>query len=217
MTEFQQVPIAYGVKLVFSDGTAVNWYRDSRRKTVFAEKNPAGHVFPRSAEKLEQILAVLEGGAPEVTRDDAGRGIGAFDGGADPNPGIGGWGVVLPDGGELSGTEPHTTNNRMELTAAIQLLAATRGPLHAIGDSRYVIEGITRWIHGWRQRDWKTVTGKPVENRDLWEELSRRTQGRRICWERVAGHGGHPLNERCDQLCAEARRKLRRKGQGARA
>jgi ribonuclease HI len=210
--EFQQVPIPYGVKLIFPDGTAVNWYRDSRRQTVYAEKNPMGHSFPRSADRLESILAALEGAPPEMTCDDEGRPIGAFDGGADPNPGVGGWGVVLPDGRELSGAEPHTTNNRMELTAAIQLLAATQGPLHALGDSRYVIEGITRWIHGWRQREWKTVTGKPVENRDLWEELARRAHARRITWERVPGHRGHPLNERCDQLCAKARRSLAGKG-----
>lgn len=209
--DFQQVPIPYGVKLIFPDGTAVNWYRDSRRKTVYAEKNPGGHSFPRSAERLEAILAAMEGAAPERMCDDEGRPIGAFDGGADPNPGVGGWGVVLPDGTELSGAEPHTTNNRMELTAAIQLLAATQGPLRALGDSRYVIEGITRWIHGWRQREWKTVTGKPVENRDLWEELARHARGRRIAWERIAGHRGHPLNERCDQLCAQARRQLGRK------
>jgi ribonuclease HI len=207
MTEFRQIRIPYGVKLIFADGTAVNWYRDSRRRTVYAEKNPQGHVFPRAAERVEEILGALEGRAAPQMQDDDGRPIGAFDGGADPNPGPGSWAVVLPDGRELTGVEPRTTNNRMELTSAIRLLEATRGPLRAIGDSRYVIEGITRWIHGWRQREWKTVTGKPVENRDLWEELARLAQGRRILWERVAGHRGHPLNERCDRLCVEARRK----------
>ena len=209
MADYQQSAIPYGVKLIFPDGSAVNWYRESKRKTVYAEKNPLGHPFPRSAQKVEQILAAMSGAPVGMMTDDEGRPLGAFDGGADPNPGVGGWAAVLPDGRELSGAVPHTTNNRMELTAAIQLLAATSGPLHAIGDSRYVIEGITRWIHAWLQRDWKTVAGKPVENRDLWEELLERARGRRIRWEQVAGHRGHPLNERCDRLCAEARRALR--------
>jgi ribonuclease HI len=115
---------------------------------------------------------------------------------------------VLPDDRELCGGEQRTTNNRMELTAAIRLLEETRGPLRAVGDSRYVIEGITRWIHGWRKRDWRTVTGSAVENRDLWERLAKLTQGREIVWEHVRGHHGHVLNERCDRLCQVGRRRL---------
>ncbi len=209
-SEFVTTPIPYGLKIAFRDGTVVNWYRDSRRRTVYAERNPHGHTFPPSAGSLEEIAAVASGRpAPAAQgspwRDADGRPLGAFDGGADPNPGLGGWGVVLPDGRELWGGEERTTNNRMELTAAIRLLEATRGPLRAIGDSRYVIEGITRWIHGWRKRDWRTVTGSAVENRDLWERLSELARGREIIWEHVRGHSGHPLNERCDQLCRMGR------------
>ena len=202
MTEFQQVPIAYGVKLVFSDGTAVNWYRDSRRKTVFAEKNPAGHVFPRSAEKLEQILAVLEGGAPEVTRDDAGRGIGAFDGGADPNPGIGGWGVVLPDGGELSGTEPHTTNNRMELTALIEAYKALPPDAETtiFSDSEICVKTINEWAAGWEARGWRRKTG-PIKNLELVQELYRLARAHpRVTLRWIRAHDGSRWNEYVDAL-----------------
>jgi len=206
MPRFQEEPLPYGVKLRFEDGTVVNWYRDGKRRTVHAEKNPHGLRFPRSAARLEEILAAFTATteAP-VMEDDDGRPIGAFDGGADPNPGLGGWGVVLPDGRELFGGEPHTTNNRMELTAAIQLLSETRGPLRAIGDSQYVIAGITRWIHAWRRNGWLTKQRTPVGNRDLWERLWTLSRGRELVWERVAGHSGHPLNERCDQLCARGR------------
>lgn len=211
-TDYVTTPIRYGLKVAFQDGTVVNWYRDSRRRTVYAERNPHGHSFPPSAVRLEEIAAVVSGetpaGAPGPPwRDPEGRPVGAFDGGADPNPGPGGWGVVLPDDRELCGGERRTTNNRMELTAAIRLLEATRGPLRAIGDSRYVIEGITRWIHGWRKRNWRTVTGSAVENRDLWDRLAEVAQGREIVWEHVRGHRGHPLNERCDRLCQIGRRR----------
>ena len=213
MARFKGTPIQYGVKLVFADGTVVNWYRDGKRKTVFPEKNPHGHHFPRSAGRIEEILRAVEGASADTGSgphtDETGRPVGAFDGGASPNPGRGGWGVVLPDGSELFGGEPHTTNNRMELTAAIHLLEATAGPLRAIGDSRYVIEGITRWIHRWRLKDWRTVSGAPVENRDLWERLGELAGGRAIVWERVAGHTGHVLNERCDRLCAKGRKQVR--------
>jgi ribonuclease HI len=212
--EYQTTPIQYGMKVSFSDGTVVNWFRDAKRRTVYPERNPHGHAFPPSATRIEQIVAVVRGErAPQVDsapwRDADGRPLGAFDGGASPNPGPGGWGVVLPDDRELSGSEAVTTNNRMELTAAIQLLEATKGPLRAIGDSRYVIEGITHWIHGWRKRGWRTVTGSQVENQDLWERLGHLAEGREIVWEQVRGHSGHPLNERCDRLCAQARRTYR--------
>lgn len=209
MAGFREEAIAYGVKLIFDDGTVVNWYRDGRRKTVHAEKNPHGFRFPRAASRLEEIQAAMQPGAqanPSML-DDEGIPIGAFDGGASPNPGPGGWGVVLPDGKELWGGAAHTTNNRMELTAAIRLLGETSGPLHAIGDSHYVIEGMRRWVDQWLKRGWRTVNDEPVGNRDLWERLVELREGRRIVWERVGGHAGHPLNERCDQLAARGRRK----------
>jgi len=210
MAAFEQIPIQWGVKLIFDDGTVVNWFRDGRRKTVHAEKNPRGLRFPPSAASVAEIVRVVEGAEPPADADPFrkidGRPVGAFDGGADPNPGLGGWGVVLPGGGELCGGERHTTNNRMELTAAIRLLEETRGALHVFGDSHYVIAGITRWIHTWRVKGWRTTDGRAVGNRDLWERLDELAAGRDIVWERVPGHAGHPLNERCDRLCAQGRR-----------
>ncbi len=213
MAHYNQTPIQYGVKLTFDDGTVVNWYRDGKKRTVYAERNPHGHPFPRTAHSIDEIVAAMDPAADRPGppwRDADGRPVGAFDGGASPNPGPGGWGIVLPDDSERCGGEPRTTNNRMELTGAIRLLEATRGPLRAIGDSRYVIEGITRWIAGWRKRGWQTVSKSPVENRDLWERLDALTRGREIVWERVRGHSGHPLNERCDRLCARGRASQKR-------
>ena len=211
--DYHQSPIQYGIKLAFADGSVVNWYRDGKRRTVHVEKNPQSHTFPKNASRIDEILAVFDpsrrSGPP--WSDGAGRPLGAFDGGSRPNPGPGGWGVVLPDDSELFGGERHTTNNRMELTGAITLLRETSGPLCAVGDSSYVIKGITKWIHGWRKRDWKTVTGSPVENRDLWEELAALTGGREIVWQKVAGHSGHVLNERCDRLCAKGRALVEKK------
>jgi len=214
MSGWQEVPIAYGVKLVFEDGTVVNWFRDSRRRTVHAEKNPHGYAFPRSAASIEEIRGAMEPGGVEraLLADERGVPFGAFDGGASPNPGPGGWGVVLPDGRELFGGEARTTNNRMELTAAIRLLEETSGPLHVLGDSHYVIEGIRRWVHAWKVRGWQTIAGQPVLNRDLWERLDQLARGRKIVWERVAGHRGHPLNERCDWLVAKGRAQASGKG-----
>jgi ribonuclease HI len=216
MPDYREVPLPYGVKLIFDDGTVVNWYREGKRRTVYAEKNPLGHHFPRAAGAIGEILGAIEAplDVPALMVDDDGIPLGAFDGGTDPNPGVGGWGIVLADGRELCGGEPHTTNNRMELTGAIRLLEETSGPLRAIGDSRYVIEGITHWIHAWRRREWKTVGGQPVENRDLWERLGELAQGRSVRWERVKGHNGHLLNERCDQLVARGREQVRTEGQG---
>jgi|WetSurMetagenome_2_1015567.scaffolds.fasta_scaffold346438_2 ribonuclease HI len=211
MPDYREVPLPYGVKLVFDDGTVVNWFREGKRRTVYAEKNPFGYRFPRAAGAIDEILAAIESpvDASALMVDDDGVPLGAFDGGSDPNPGVGGWGIVLADGRELCGGEPHTTNNRMELTGAIRLLEETSGPLRAIGDSRYVIEGITHWIHAWRRREWKTVGGQPVENRDLWERLGELAHGRSVRWERVKGHHGHLLNERCDQLVALGRKQVR--------
>ena len=113
---------------------------------------------------------------------------------------------MLPDGRELCGGSDRSTNNRMELTGAIRLLEETHGPLHIVGDSHYVIEGIQRWVHAWRRKGWLTVSGRPVENRDLWERLAELAGGRKLVWERVGGHRGHPLNERCDRLAVKGRK-----------
>ncbi|MBS0255895.1 MAG: ribonuclease HI [Proteobacteria bacterium] len=142
------------------------------------------------------------------------------DGACKGNPGPGGWGVVLRTGAhekELSGGEPATTNNRMELTAVIRALAALKAPCHVSlhTDSRYVIDGITGWIHGWRKNGWKTAAKKPVLNADLWQELYEATRAHRIDWHWVKGHAGHPENERADRLASAAAEALQANRAGA--
>jgi ribonuclease HI len=134
------------------------------------------------------------------------------DGACKGNPGPGGWGAVLRMGRhekELSGADPKTTNNRMELTAAIRALEALIEPcrvtLHT--DSRYVLDGITRWVHGWQRNGWKTAAKKPVQNAELWHELIAAAGRHQVEWVWVKGHAGHPENERADALaCAAAER-----------
>ncbi len=132
------------------------------------------------------------------------------DGACRGNPGPGGWAALLRTGGkerELSGGESLTTNNRMELTAAIRALEALKKPcrvaLHT--DSQYVREGITKWIHGWRKNGWRTADRKPVKNAELWQELLDAAELHRVEWHWVKGHSGHVENDRVDALaCAEA-------------
>ena len=134
----------------------------------------------------------------------------ATDGACKGNPGPGGWGAIIRSGGrekELSGGEPLTTNNRMELTAVIEALNALKRPCAVTlsTDSRYVMDGLTKWIHGWRRNGWKTADRKPVKNADLWQALIEATARHRITWQWVKGHAGHPDNERADRLaCAAA-------------
>ena len=127
------------------------------------------------------------------------------DGACKGNPGPGGWGAILQAQGkskELCGGEPLTTNNRMELMAAIMALETLTRPckvdLHT--DSKYVMDGITGWIHGWKARGWKTADKKPVKNDDLWKRLDVARSRHEVKWHWVKGHAGHPLNERADQL-----------------
>ncbi|MFN7389784.1 ribonuclease HI [Brevundimonas sp.] len=127
------------------------------------------------------------------------------DGACKGNPGPGGWGAILQSGGktkELRGGERLTTNNRMELTAAIMALETLNRPcrvdLHT--DSKYVMDGITSWIHGWKARGWKTADKKPVKNDDLWKRLDAARARHEVNWHWVKGHAGHELNERADAL-----------------
>lgn len=132
------------------------------------------------------------------------------DGACSGNPGPGGWGAVLiaRDGDtvvkerELKGGEAHTTNNQMELLAAINALETLSGPstLTVVTDSSYVKDGITKWIFGWKAKGWKTAGKKPVKNEDLWKRLDVATQRHNVTWEWVKGHAGHPENERADEL-----------------
>lgn len=131
------------------------------------------------------------------------------DGACKGNPGPGGWGALLRMGRhekELSGSDPETTNNRMEMTAAIRALKALIEPcevtLHT--DSRYVIDGITKWIHGWKKRGWVNASKKPVRNADLWHDLIEAAAPHTIQWEWVKGHNGHAENERVDRLASDA-------------
>ena len=127
------------------------------------------------------------------------------DGACRGNPGPGGWGAMLRYGEnvrELRGGERHTTNNRMELMGAIEALGALKEPCRVdlYTDSRYVRDGITRWLPGWRRRGWLTSAKKPVKNRDLWMRLDDLAQRHEVVWHWVKGHAGHPGNERADAL-----------------
>jgi ribonuclease HI len=130
------------------------------------------------------------------------------DGACKRNPGPGGWGALLRMGGhekELSGGEDETTNNRMELTAAIKALQALSEPCEVAlySDSKYVLDGITKWIHGWQKRGWINSSKKPVLNADLWRELLDASARHKVSWHWVKGHSGHPDNDRVDQLASD--------------
>jgi ribonuclease HI len=140
------------------------------------------------------------------------------DGACSPNPGIGGWGAILvsPAHGnhtsEISGAEVESTNNRMELTAAVRALEALRRPCRVklTTDSQYVSQAFREgWLERWKLNGWRTKDRKPVKNDDLWRELDRLAATHEVTWEWVEGHAGHPQNERADRLAVEARERLR--------
>jgi len=133
----------------------------------------------------------------------------ATDGTCKGNPGPGGWGALIRAGGtekELSGGAALTTNNRMELMAAIEGLNALKRPCHVMlsTDSRYVMDGLTKWIKGWQKNGWKTAARQPVKNADLWQALLDAAKPHRVEWTWVKGHAGHPDNERADRLASDA-------------
>jgi ribonuclease HI len=138
------------------------------------------------------------------------------DGACSGNPGPGGWGAILISGAhrkELSGGESPTTNNRMELLAAIGALEALKKPsdIALWTDSNYLRDGITKWIHGWRRNGWRTADKKPVKNVDLWQRLDAAVTRHTIEWHWLKGHAGHAENERADELAREAIADLRAK------
>lgn len=128
------------------------------------------------------------------------------------NPGPGGWAAVLKTGGHekvLLGADPQTTNNRMELTAAIEALSALKRPVRVLlrTDSRYVVDGITKWVRGWKARGWKTAEKKPVANQELWQRLDAAAAPHDVTWQWVRGHDGDEGNTRVDELArGEAKR-----------
>jgi ribonuclease HI len=139
------------------------------------------------------------------------------DGACSGNPGPGGWGALLRYNGvekELSGGESPTTNNRMEMMAAISALESLKRPVQARlhTDSTYLRDGITKWIHDWKKRSWRTADKKPVKNVDLWQRLEAALERHDVEWIWVRGHAGHPENERADALARQAIAELRENG-----
>ncbi len=138
-------------------------------------------------------------------RDDKIRVVIYTDGACSGNPGPGGWGAILQFGDrekEMSGGEQKTTNNRMELMAAISALEALKRPCQVklYTDSNYVKNGITKWIHGWKKNGWKTASRKPVKNTEHWQRLLTALKSHDVSWHWIKGHAGHPENERADEL-----------------
>ena len=145
--------------------------------------------------------AVLPPGSPHVVIHT--------DGACSGNPGPGGWGAILKFGDvekEMKGGEAHTTNNRMELMAAISALEALKKPctIDLYTDSQYVSQGITGWIHGWKKKGWLTAAKKPVVNQDLWQELDEQVNRHKMTWTWTKGHANHSDNNRCDELASSA-------------
>jgi ribonuclease HI len=130
------------------------------------------------------------------------------DGACSGNPGPGGWGALMLFNGnerELTGGESDSTNNRMELTAAIEALTALKRPCQVVlyTDSTYVRDGITKWIHSWKKNGWRTAAKKPVKNAELWQALEAAMAAHQIDWRWIKGHAGHPGNERADELARQ--------------
>ena len=145
-----------------------------------------------------------------MSSDEALKKVDIFtDGACKGNPGPGGWGAILRMGKhekEMSGSEAETTNNRMEMTAVIRGLRALIEPCEVTihTDSRYVVDGITKWVHGWKRNGWVNASKQPVRNADLWHELIEVAQRHTVNWQWVRGHDGHPENERADRLASDA-------------
>ena len=157
----------------------------------------------------------------EASESAAAQAVDIFtDGACSGNPGPGGWGAILRFGGvekELSGGEALTTNNRMELTAAISGLEALKRRCAVVvhTDSQYLRDGVTKWLNGWKRNGWRTADKKQVKNQDLWERLDALIKTHNIEWRWVKGHAGHPENERADELARLALKPFSKKGASA--
>ena len=165
----------------------------------------------RAKTPLPKVAAALTTGAVEIYTDGACRG----------NPGAGGWAALLKRGTdekEISGAEPHTTNNRMELTAVIRALEALQRPVEVrvYTDSEYVRRGVTEWLAAWKARGWRTADKKPVKNVDLWQRLDAALGEHHVRWHWVRGHAGHDMNERADELARQAIAEMRNTDRAAR-
>ncbi|HEX2137380.1 MAG TPA: ribonuclease HI [Microvirga sp.] len=150
----------------------------------------------------------------------SGRVVIYTDGACSGNPGPGGWGAILMFNGverELSGGEPLTTNNRMEMTAAIEALNALKRPctVDLFTDSQYLMQGITAWMKNWKRRGWKTADNKPVKNEELWRALDEAASRHQVNWHWVRGHAEDELNNRVDALAVSAMRAFKDKGNGS--
>jgi ribonuclease HI len=192
-----------------------------QRLRALADRLDAGEALPRGVERnLVAALDLWEADAPRpkpapnpATVSGAGPIQIWSDGSCAPNPGPGGWGAIVEAGGqrqELSGAESASTNNIMEMTAAIEALRHTPegSQVRVTTDSQYLKNGITQWIRGWKRNGWKTASKSPVKNQDLWRELDRLVGVRSVTWHWVAGHSGHAENDRCDELANAARHSL---------
>jgi ribonuclease HI len=131
------------------------------------------------------------------------------DGACEGNPGPGGFAAIIEGEGkprEIVGSVPQTTNNRMELMAILRALVSLSKPtrVHVLTDSQYVVLGMTQWIHAWKRKRWKTASGQPVKNKDLWVKLLELADEHQVSWEWIRGHSGHPQNERADYLAKRA-------------
>jgi ribonuclease HI len=167
--------------------------------------------------RIEPITGTNGNGGTGKEREAVSKVVEIFcDGACSGNPGVGGFGAILRFGGhekEISGSEGETTNNRMELTAAITALESLKRPcrVRLTTDSQYLVKGMNEWIAGWVRKNWINSKKEPVLNRDLWERLLTLTKNHRIQWVWVRGHAGHPENERCDEL---ARREIEKHKKG---
>ena len=204
---------AYGAN---GDFTALDHFHvcKSCRRQLVQGKGFCKECQRKEAEaRFKRVTAVDAAKADTIRKGSSSRGETIFiftDGACQPNPGTGGWGALIRAAGcethEMSGGERDSTNNKMELTAAIEALKYLQGPSKVVltTDSQYMKNGISQWIIAWKRNGWRTADKKPVKNADLWRELDALNRQHKVDWRWVKGHDGHPENERCDQLANEA-------------